>query len=127
MQSLDLATTPLREINAALQAQAAQTNQTQWVIENPKGAHAIAVGLDAPIEVTVKGSPPGGRGVSVASGGIVNHRLRTARPPSRGASTSPVRKSQRREPWVRRTIVLFGSDADMMDSFSGGRVRRGSR
>ncbi|WP_420343796.1 protein GlxC [Paenirhodobacter sp.] len=56
MQSLDLATTPLREINAALQAQAAQTNQTQWVIENPKGAHAIAVGLDAPIEVTVKGS-----------------------------------------------------------------------
>lgn len=56
MQTIDLATTPLRELNSALQAQAAQTNQTEWVIENPKGAHAIAVGLDAPIEVTVKGS-----------------------------------------------------------------------
>lgn len=56
MQSIDLAKTPLRELNQALQAQAAQTNQTEWVIENPKGAHAIAVGLDAPIEVTVKGS-----------------------------------------------------------------------
>ncbi|CAM3059865.1 N-methylglutamate synthase subunit B [Paracoccus aminovorans] len=56
MQTIDLSTTPLRELNQALQAQAAQTNQTEWVIENPKGAHAIAVGLDAPIEVTVKGS-----------------------------------------------------------------------
>lgn len=56
MQTLDLATTSLREMNAALQAQSAQTNQTQWEIANPKGAHAIAVGLDAPIEVTVKGS-----------------------------------------------------------------------
>ncbi|KGJ01898.1 MULTISPECIES: GXGXG domain-containing protein [Paracoccus] len=56
MQTIDLATTPLRDVNAALQAQASRTNQTEWVIENPKGAHAIAVGLDAPIEVTVKGS-----------------------------------------------------------------------
>lgn len=56
MQTIDLAKTPLRELNQALQAQAGQTNQTEWVIENPKGAHAIAVGLDAPIEVTVKGS-----------------------------------------------------------------------
>jgi glutamate synthase domain-containing protein 3 len=56
MQTIDLAATPLREMNATLQAQAASTNQTRWVIENPRGAHAIAVGLDAPIEVTVKGS-----------------------------------------------------------------------
>ena len=28
----------------------------RWTIENAKGAHAIACGLDAPIEVTVKGS-----------------------------------------------------------------------
>jgi glutamate synthase domain-containing protein 3 len=56
MQTIDMATTSLRELNAALQAQAKDTNQTQWVIENPKGAHAVAVGLDAPIEVTVKGS-----------------------------------------------------------------------
>jgi methylamine---glutamate N-methyltransferase subunit B len=56
MQIIDLTTTPLREMNALLQAQAAQTNQTAWVIDNPRGAHAIAVGLDAPIEVTVRGS-----------------------------------------------------------------------
>jgi glutamate synthase domain-containing protein 3 len=56
MQIIDLSTTPLRDMNAMLQAQAAQTNQTAWVIENPRGAHAIAVGLDAPIEVTVRGS-----------------------------------------------------------------------
>jgi methylamine---glutamate N-methyltransferase subunit B len=56
MQTIDLAQTPLRALNATLQAQAKTTNQIAWVIENPKGAHAIAVGLDAPIEVTVKGS-----------------------------------------------------------------------
>jgi methylamine---glutamate N-methyltransferase subunit B len=56
MQTIDLAQTPLRALNATLQAQAKTTNQTAWVIENPKGAHAIAVGLDAPIEITVKGS-----------------------------------------------------------------------
>ncbi len=56
MQVIDLAETPLREMNAALQGQAQQTNQTEWLIENPRGAHALAVGLDAPITVTVKGS-----------------------------------------------------------------------
>ncbi|MDT1062453.1 GXGXG domain-containing protein [Paracoccus sp. CPCC 101403] len=56
MQTIDLANTPLRELNSTLQGQALATNQTAWVIENPKGAHAVAVGLDAPIEVTVKGS-----------------------------------------------------------------------
>lgn len=56
MQTIDMATTPLRELNSTLQAQAKQTNQTAWEIVNPKGAHALAVGLDAPIEVTVKGS-----------------------------------------------------------------------
>jgi glutamate synthase domain-containing protein 3 len=56
MQTIDLATQPLRELNATLQAQATQTNATQWEVLNPRGAHAIAVGLDAPIEVTVRGS-----------------------------------------------------------------------
>ncbi len=54
MQVIDLAETPLREMNAALQSEAG--NQTEWVIENPKGAHAVAVGLDAPLDVIVKGS-----------------------------------------------------------------------
>lgn len=56
MQVIDLATQPLRALNATLQAQAATTNATHWEILNPRGAHAIAVGLDAPIEVTVRGS-----------------------------------------------------------------------
>ena len=56
MQTLDLEHTSLREVNAALQAQSDKTNQTAWEITNPKGAHAIACGLDAEIEVTVKGS-----------------------------------------------------------------------
>jgi len=55
MQTIDLAETPLRELNAALQAQTAETNLTAWEILNPRGAHAVAVGLDAPIEVTVRG------------------------------------------------------------------------
>lgn len=56
MQSLDLSATDLRDVNATLQAQADETNQTAWEIINPRGSHAIAVGLDAPIEVTVNGS-----------------------------------------------------------------------
>ncbi|RVU38621.1 protein GlxC [Hwanghaeella grinnelliae] len=56
MQTIDMETTALRDLNATLQAQAETTNQTTWEITNPKGSHAIAVGLDAPIDVTVKGS-----------------------------------------------------------------------
>ncbi|MEM7722175.1 MAG: GXGXG domain-containing protein [Pseudomonadota bacterium] len=56
MQTFDLETEGLRALNATLHAQAETTNQTQWEILNPKGSHAIAVGLDAPIEVNVKGS-----------------------------------------------------------------------
>lgn len=56
MQVFDLEAQGLRELNATLQAQSVQTNQTAWEIVNPRGSHAIAVGLDAPIEVNVKGS-----------------------------------------------------------------------
>jgi len=53
---LDLAATPLREVNATLQAVSGQANHRDFVIEHPRGAHAIAVGLDGPITVTVRGS-----------------------------------------------------------------------
>ncbi|WP_167646620.1 GXGXG domain-containing protein [Mameliella alba] len=56
MQTYDLQANSLRELNAALHAQANDTNQTSWEIVNPRGSHAVAVGLDAPIEVSVKGS-----------------------------------------------------------------------
>lgn len=56
METIDLATSDLRTLNATLHAQSETTNQTLWQIENPRGAHALACGLDAPIEVTVNGS-----------------------------------------------------------------------
>ena len=56
MQIYDVAEGGLRELNMALQAQSGNTNQTSWEVQNPRGSHALAVGLDAPIEVTVKGS-----------------------------------------------------------------------
>lgn len=56
MQTIDLTEVGLRETNKTLHAQADNTNQTAWEIVNPRGSHAIACGLDAPIEVTVKGS-----------------------------------------------------------------------
>ena len=55
MQTLDLAEIELREVNSTLQAEGPGSNQSFEVI-NPRGSHAIAVGLDAPIDVTVKGS-----------------------------------------------------------------------
>ncbi|WP_418789399.1 protein GlxC [Salipiger bermudensis] len=45
----------LREVNVSLQG-ASTTNYTRFEIRNPRGSHAVAVGLDAEIEVTVKGS-----------------------------------------------------------------------
>ncbi|WP_299890363.1 protein GlxC [uncultured Ruegeria sp.] len=56
MQTYDLESEGLRGLNSTLQKQSGETNQTNWQVINPKGSHAIAVGLDAPIEVTVKGS-----------------------------------------------------------------------
>ena len=56
MQTIDMASTALRETNSTLQAQKSDTNQKAWEIVNPKGSHAIACGLDGPIEVTVRGS-----------------------------------------------------------------------
>lgn len=56
MQTIDLEKQDLRSLNATLHEQNYETNQTEWQVLNPEGQHAIAVGLDAPIEVTIKGS-----------------------------------------------------------------------
>jgi glutamate synthase domain-containing protein 3 len=55
MPAVDLAVTPKRELNAALHALPANTNETQWLVANPEGAHAIAAGVDAPITVEIEG------------------------------------------------------------------------
>lgn len=52
---VDLAETPVRALNAALHALGADTNRTAWRVLNPRGRHALAVGLDAPIRVEIAG------------------------------------------------------------------------
>jgi methylamine---glutamate N-methyltransferase subunit B len=49
---VDLAVTPLRDLNQALHA---EDVSGRWCILNPRGAHAVAVGIDAPLEVDVEG------------------------------------------------------------------------
>ena len=56
MEKLDLQALGLRALNEKLQSQTDETNQKDWEIVNPRGSHAIAVGVDAPINVTVRGS-----------------------------------------------------------------------
>ena len=56
MQTFDLESMGLRDLNAALQGQGLDTNETSWEVVNPRGSHALAVGLDAPLDVTVHGS-----------------------------------------------------------------------
>jgi methylamine---glutamate N-methyltransferase subunit B len=57
VQVVDLARTPLRELNARLHAAAHEVDHAplRWRVDNPGGRHAIAVGLDAPFEVEVDG------------------------------------------------------------------------
>ncbi len=56
MPSFDLGAQGLRALNSTLHALKGQTNETQWDIVNPRGSHAIAAGVDAPIDITVHGS-----------------------------------------------------------------------
>jgi glutamate synthase domain-containing protein 3 len=52
---VDLADTPLRDLHAQLHALPPDTNRTAWRVRNPRGGHAIAVGLDAPVDVSIEG------------------------------------------------------------------------
>jgi glutamate synthase domain-containing protein 3 len=53
--TVDLANTPLREMHEMLHGLPADTHRTSWQILNPRGRHAVAVGLDAPIRLNVMG------------------------------------------------------------------------
>jgi len=54
MRAIDLATTPVRELNAALHALKGQ-DAGRWRITHPRGRHAIAAGIDAPAAVEIEG------------------------------------------------------------------------
>jgi glutamate synthase domain-containing protein 3 len=53
--TLDLQTASVRELNRMLHALPADTNQRAWQVLNPRGAHAVAVGLTQPLEVVIEG------------------------------------------------------------------------
>ena len=55
MDTLDLATVSLRETNRRLHAITQESNDLDWCVRNPQGAHAIAAGLDAPLSLTIEG------------------------------------------------------------------------
>jgi methylamine---glutamate N-methyltransferase subunit B len=56
VEVVDLAVTPLRELNQRLHdAATTGAGPRRWRIVNPKGAHAVACGLDADLEVEIDG------------------------------------------------------------------------
>jgi methylamine---glutamate N-methyltransferase subunit B len=57
VETFDLAASPRRELNARLHALAGQSDPqpAHWRVVNPSGAHALAVGLDAPVLVEIDG------------------------------------------------------------------------
>ncbi|MSO94593.1 MAG: glutamate synthase [Thermoleophilia bacterium] len=55
VEVVDLAVTPLRALNQRLHDLAREEGPTHWRVVNPNGAHAIACGLDADVEVEIEG------------------------------------------------------------------------
>ncbi|TIT70315.1 MAG: protein GlxC, partial [Mesorhizobium sp.] len=52
----DLGQQSLRELNQALHNLAPGSNETAWEVLNPKGSHSVAVGVDQPVSIDVRGS-----------------------------------------------------------------------
>jgi methylamine---glutamate N-methyltransferase subunit B len=55
VEVVDLATTSLRELNGRLHELARSPGPRAWRVVNPSGAHAVACGLDADVEVEIEG------------------------------------------------------------------------
>jgi len=55
MNELDLKKEGIRGINSKLQTLPKNTNEKHWVVTNPMGQHSIAVGLDGPLQIDIKG------------------------------------------------------------------------
>jgi glutamate synthase domain-containing protein 3 len=54
-RKIDLSATSVRELNQALHELAPTTKLEHWVVTEPRGAHAIACGLNLPIVVEIEG------------------------------------------------------------------------
>jgi glutamate synthase domain-containing protein 3 len=55
MNELDIKALGVTGINQRLNKVPRDTNERHWVISNPMGQHAIACGLDGPLQVDIKG------------------------------------------------------------------------
>ena len=56
MPGFDLRRGALRDLNQALHDLRPDTNETHWRVLNPDGRHAIACGLDCPVDVEIAGN-----------------------------------------------------------------------
>jgi glutamate synthase domain-containing protein 3 len=54
MREFDLDVNSVRDLNAALH-EAGASGETRFLVRNPNGRHAIAVGVDADVDITVEG------------------------------------------------------------------------
>jgi glutamate synthase domain-containing protein 3 len=54
-ETIDLATTSLRELNQRLHDAASEGSPRRFTVRNPRGRHAIAAGLDGPLDVEILG------------------------------------------------------------------------
>lgn len=52
----DLDVSSLRELNQALHNLTPGSNETAWEVLHPKGSHSVAVGVDQPVTIDVRGS-----------------------------------------------------------------------
>ncbi len=55
MPSVDLEQASVRELNQRLHELGPGSNETEWMVTNPLGRHAIAVGLDAAVSLEIDG------------------------------------------------------------------------
>ena len=55
MPTFDLASTTVRELNAALHALGADSVDEDWTVTSPRGAHAVAVGACVPVRIRIAG------------------------------------------------------------------------
>lgn len=55
MSDVDLDHVSVRELNRQLHARSGESNDLSWRVLNPRGKHAIAAGINAPLDVVIDG------------------------------------------------------------------------
>lgn len=54
-ETVDLAEAPVRTLNETLHGLGPNTNRTSWRVLNPRGRHALAVGVELPLHIEIAG------------------------------------------------------------------------